>query len=180
MKKIIGLLIVLMLFSLFVPPKPAMAYGGHGWFLPGLIIGGVIGLGLAAPRYYYPPPAYYYPPRPYYYYPPPAYYYPPPPAYHYRPPAGNYPPPDATPPSEEPGQSPPAGGQIFIYPRQGQGPEKLEADRNECHAWALGQTGYDPTKPPPGDLDAAQAVRLSLDYQRALGACLDGRGYTVR
>ncbi|MBI5583071.1 MAG: hypothetical protein HY892_04550 [Deltaproteobacteria bacterium] len=170
MKKIIAVLIILTLFSLFIPPQPAEARG-YGWFLPGLIIGGAIGWGLAAPRYY-PPPYYYYPPRPYYYYPPPAYYYPPP--------VYSYPPPEAKTLPEEPASKPPSGGRLFIYPRQGQSPEKLEADRNECHAWALGQTGYDPTKPPPEDLDAARAGQMSLDYERALGACLDGRGYTVR
>jgi hypothetical protein len=44
----------------------------------------------------------------------------------------------------------------------------------------LGQTGYDPTKPPPGDLSPVQTSQKSADYQRALGACLDARGYTVR
>jgi hypothetical protein len=171
MKKIIALVILLLLCSLLVPPKPAMAHGGYGWFLPGLIIGGAIGLSMA-PRYYYPPSYYYYPPRPYYYYPPPPYY--------YTPPVYNYPPPEVKNLPEQTGQRPSAGGQLFIYPRQGQSQEKLEADRNECHAWALGQTGYDPTKTPPSDLNAAQISQMSGDYQRALGACLDGRGYTVR
>jgi hypothetical protein len=184
MKKVILLLLIVsILLSLFVQPEPAMAHGGYGWFLPGMIIGGAIGLSMV-PRYYYPPYYYYYP-RPYYY-PPPAYYYPPPPP-SYPPPPPNYPPPESsyTAPesrnlTNQSGQKPQTGGQLFIYPRMGQTQEKMEADRNECHAWALGQTGYDPTKPPPNDLNPDQIGQMSLDYQRALGACLDGRGYTVR
>ncbi len=170
MKKFIVLLIICSLLTLFVPAKQAEAHGGFGWFLPGLIIGGAIGWGLT-PRYYHPPRTYYYPP-PAYYYPPPAYDYPPP-AY------GSSPPLQDTSPRET-GPAPPSGGQIFIYPRQGQTQEKLEMDRNDCHNWALGQTAHDPTKSPPSDMSPVQIGQKSADYQRTLGACLDARGYTVR
>ncbi len=52
MKKFIGLLCILLMLTLFVPVKQAQAHGGGG-FLPGLIIGGVLGWGLT-PHYYYP------------------------------------------------------------------------------------------------------------------------------
>ena len=61
MKKLISLLGLLLGLTLLLPPEPALAYRGHGGFygyggfLPGLIIGGVLGWGLG-PRYYYPPP----------------------------------------------------------------------------------------------------------------------------
>ena len=71
------------MLTFIIPPQKVQAHG-QGW-LPGLVVGSVIGLSLAAPRYYYPPPAYNYPP-PAYYYPPPAYRYPPP-AYTVPPPA---------------------------------------------------------------------------------------------
>jgi hypothetical protein len=171
MKKLIVLLIFCSMLTLFVPPRQAEAHGGYGWFLPGLMIGGALAWGLAAPRYYYPPS--------YYHYPPPAYYYPPP-AYSYPPPAYSAPPSPADNSSPETGQVPPSGSRIFIYPRQGQIQEKLELDRTDCHNWALGQTGYDPTKPPPSNMPPAQIGQKSEDYQRALGACLDARGYTVR
>lgn len=164
MKKLICLLGILLMLTLLVPAKPAEAFrghGGHGWFLPGLIVGSVLGWGLA-PRYYY-PPAYYYPP-PAYDYPPPVYSYPPPGEVSPAPPSG--------------GQV--TGGQIFIYPRQGQSDQQLSTDRNECHNWAMDKTGYDPTKPPPAERPTAQIARQSSDYQRALDACLDGRGYTMR
>lgn len=59
--------------------------------------------------------------------------------------------------------------QLFIYPRQGQNPEQQGRDRSECSTWAGSQVGRDPASS-GGD----------PDYQRALGACLDGRGYTVK
>jgi hypothetical protein len=41
----------------------------------------------------------------------------------------------------------------------------------------VNQTGYDPVQPPAG---ASQMSQKRADYQRAMGACLDGRGYTVK
>ena len=175
MKKLACLLIILLMLTFLAPPQKAEARGGVGWILPGLIIGGAIGWSLA-PRYYY-PPAYYYPP-PAYYYPPPTYVYPPP-AYSSPPPAQASPPPAQVSPT--PPQDPPlSGGQIFIYPRQGQNEKQLLADRNECHNWAMDKTGYDPTKPPPSDMPSGEITWRSSDYHRALGACLDGRGYSMR
>jgi hypothetical protein len=83
------------------------------------------------------------------------------------------------PPKEEVSQAPPPADQMFIYPRQGQS-EKLQADdRYACHRWAVSQTGFDPTQPPGGSPES-QKIEKRADYQRALGACLDGRGYTVK
>jgi hypothetical protein len=69
--------------------------------------------------------------------------------------------------------------QVFIYPRQGQNEQQQAKDRYECHSWAVNQTHYDPTRPPAGT-PAAQMSQQRVDYQRAMGACLDGRGYTVK
>ena len=90
----------------------------------------------------------------------------------------------AKPPEGEVSQEPPSedkisSDQLFIYPRQGQSEKKQATDRYECHSWAVSQTGYDPTKPPVGaPLDQMRQKRA--DYQRAMSACLDGRGYTVK
>jgi len=164
MKIFICLACALLMLTLLVPAKQADAFRGFGWVLPGLIVGGAIGWSLA-PRYYYPPA---------YYYPPPAYYYPAPPSYTYPPPAYS------APPAGDARETPSAGGQVFIYPRQGQSPEKQTADRNECQTWAMNQTGVDLTKPPPTGMSAAQQAQKSGDYYRALEACMDGRGYTLR
>ncbi len=37
--------------------------------------------------------------------------------------------------------------EIFAYPKQGQSQEQFENDQFQCHKWAKGQTGVDPTKP---------------------------------
>jgi hypothetical protein len=61
---------------------------------------------------------------------------------------------------------------VFIYPRQDQSPQQQQSDRSECRTWASGQTGYDP-QTGAGDSRA-------INFTRALSACLEGRGYTVR
>lgn len=63
------------------------------------------------------------------------------------------------------------GNQLFIYPRQGQTADQQNRDRSECNSWAIGQTGRAP---------AANGGAMDADFQRAFGACLDGRGYTVK
>jgi hypothetical protein len=83
-----------------------------------------------------------------------------------------------TPPKEPVSQAPPPADQMFIYPRQGQSAKQQADDRFACHQWAVGQTGFDPTQPPTGT--EAQRTRDRADYQRAMAACLDGRGYTVK
>jgi hypothetical protein len=75
--------------------------------------------------------------------------------------------------------SPPVTEKTFIYPRQGQNENQQATDRYECHRWAVGQTGYDPTQP-PAVLPEVQGNQKREDYQRAQAACLEGRGYTVK
>ena len=84
------------------------------------------------------------------------------------------------PPKGEVAQAPPTtAGQLFIYPRQGQNDKQQAKDRYECHSWAVSQIGYDPTQPAV-NVPEAQKNQNRADYQRAIGACLDGRGYTVK
>src|SRR5258708_4752871 len=64
-----------------------------------------------------------------------------------------------------------SGNQLFIYPRQGQNADQQNRDRGECNSWAVSQTGYDP---------ANAGGQMDPDYMRAIGACLEGRGYTVK
>jgi YMGG-like Gly-zipper len=135
-----------------------------------------------------------------------------------------------------------AFGDVYIYPTKGQSQQQQQKDRYECHTWAVQQTGFDPSRPPPAapaapqqggevvrgaargalvgtvggaiagnagrgagagaamggllggmrKMDKAraqqqqQAQQLNVSaqqragYDRALGACLEGRGYTVR
>jgi hypothetical protein len=76
--------------------------------------------------------------------------------------------------------SPPTGGDnIFVYPKNGQSPDQQAKDRYECHRWAADQTGFDPTRG-SGGVPPEQAGPRRADYYRAMNACLEGRGYTVR
>jgi hypothetical protein len=82
------------------------------------------------------------------------------------------------PPKEEVSQAPPPAEQMFIYPRLGQSEQQQADDKYACHRWAVSQTSFDPTQPPEGT--PAQRADKHADYQRAMGACLEGRGYTVK
>jgi len=53
----------------------------------------------------------------------------------------------------------------IIYPRNGQDAARTEADRQECNRWATTQPN---------------AVADASVFQRAVEACMDGRGYTMR
>jgi hypothetical protein len=94
------------------------------------------------------------------------------------------PPPNADQPAPPP-DAPPSAAQmdLIIYPKNGQSKDQQAADQYECHTWAKGQTGFDPTLPAgsgqpagggPGDPNAARA-----NYNRAMSACLQARGYQV-
>jgi hypothetical protein len=85
--------------------------------------------------------------------------------------------PGAPPPA--PGGAHPEGEDLFIYPQNGQSPDQQATDRYECHKWAASQTGFDPTLP-GGGVDPEQTVAQGADYKRAMRACLEGRGYSVR
>ena len=52
-----------------------------------------------------------------------------------------------------------------IYPRNGQSPQQTEADRQDCNRWATTQ---------PAALADASV------FKRAVEACMDGRGYSMR
>jgi hypothetical protein len=68
---------------------------------------------------------------------------------------------------------------LFIYPRLGQSEKQQSDDRYACHRWAVSQTQYDPTQP-PGSAPGTQTSQKRAEYNRAMAACLDARGYTVK
>jgi hypothetical protein len=174
MKKVAWVILVLTMVIFLVNPLSSDARGGYGGGHGGGYYGGyggghyggygggyydwwapwaVIGGAAVLAPYYYPP---------YYYAPPPVVIREQPPVYQ---PAPSVPPSTAE--------------RMFIYPRKGQS-EKLQAkDRYECHRWVLSQTGYDPIQPTSG-MPEVQLNHMRADYQRAMGACLDGRGYTMK
>ena len=155
MKKVACAVLILTMVIFLINPFSSDARGGHwGWWAPWAVVGGAAVL---APYYYAP----YYSP----------YYAPPTVIIREQPPVYFQPAPSVTPPSTE---------RIFVYPRQGQSEELQAKDRYECHSWAVSQTGHDPTQPSAGDMPEAQRNQMRADYNRAQGACLDGRGYTMR
>jgi hypothetical protein len=90
--------------------------------------------------------------------------------------AQTQPPPDAAPPPP-PGAAP--GDDFFVYPKNGQ-PEELQAkDKFECHKWASQQSGFDPTVS-GGGVAPDQNASARSQYNRAITACLEGRGYSVK
>jgi len=153
MKKVTCAVFIFTMIVFLVNPLSSDARGGYwGWWAPWAIIGGAAVL---APYYgpYYGP-----------------YYAPPPVVIREQPPVYINPAPALIPSSAE---------RIFIYPRKGQSEELQAKDRYECHRWAVSQIGYDPTQPTSG-MPETQLNQMRVDYNRAMGACLDGRGYTMR
>ncbi len=51
--------------------------------------------------------------------------------------------------------------QLFIYPTKGQNAQQQSRDKYECHAWAVQQTGFDPSNP-----QSAQPQRQAAAPQR--------------
>ena len=76
-------------------------------------------------------------------------------------------------------RSTPASDQPFIYPKSGQSEKQQATDRYECHSWATNETHYDPTLP-GGGVPANEAGDKRAAYFRAMTACLEGRGYSVK
>ena len=81
--------------------------------------------------------------------------------------------------TDAPPPPPSDNGDVFIYPKSGQSEDDQARDKYECHKWAQGQSGFDPTQP-NGGLPPEQANQQRGAYQRAMGACLEGRGYSVK
>jgi hypothetical protein len=83
------------------------------------------------------------------------------------------------PPQGEVSKVAPSSGQLFIYPSKGQSQEQQADDRYACHSWAVSQTGYDPTRL-DGQEGQADTKQGREDYNRAMAACLEARGYSVK
>jgi len=96
----------------------------------------------------------------------------------------------AAPPDDADQESLPAGGgdggppaqgpapDFIIYPKNGQTKDQQAADEFECHSWAKTQSGFDPTQP-DGGVSPNEVDRSHSNYDRAMSACLQGRGYQV-
>lgn len=83
------------------------------------------------------------------------------------------------PPEKEVSEQSPIADRIFIYPKKGQSEQQQATDRYECHSWSTDQSGFDPTKP-GGNVADSEYTNKRNDYQRAMKACLEARGYSVQ
>jgi hypothetical protein len=72
---------------------------------------------------------------------------------------------DSAAPAAPPPPPAPSAPDPIVYPRNGQSAAQTEVDRRECNTWATTQR------------NAMNDARI---FQRAVEACLEGRGYTVR
>ncbi|MDO9074097.1 MAG: DUF6515 family protein [Rubrivivax sp.] len=70
-------------------------------------------------------------------------------------------------------------GKTYVYPTLSQSAEQQATDEYGCHKWAVTQSGFDPSGAATGQAPGPTPARRG-DYERARGACLEGRGYTVR
>ena len=67
---------------------------------------------------------------------------------------------------------------VFLYPRNGQSADQQARDRYDCYRFAVAQSGFDPLRT-SGSAPAPAAEQQS-DFDRAQGACFEGRGYSNR
>jgi hypothetical protein len=85
----------------------------------------------------------------------------------------------AAPPGATPPAAPMPSSDLYVYPQAGQSADQVASDKYECHKWAQSQSGFDPTQS-SGGVPPEQAGSARDNYQRALSACLEGKGYSVR
>jgi len=85
------------------------------------------------------------------------------------------------PPAEADDQTQPSysADELFIYPKHNQSEQQQADDRYTCHRWSVEQTHYDPTQP-VANQSGDSLTQQREEYQRAMKACLEGKGYSVR
>ena len=62
-----------------------------------------------------------------------------------------------------------ATGKVFAYPKSGQSEQQQATDQQECREWASTEAGA-----------GATTAVTSTDFNRAVVACLEGRGYSAK
>jgi hypothetical protein len=85
-----------------------------------------------------------------------------------------------TPPPPGPGaaQTPMHVHGLIVTPKNGQTGDQQWSDRYACDSWSKTQSGFDPAQAPTG-VSASELASKRDQYQRAMSACFEGRGYTV-
>jgi len=83
--------------------------------------------------------------------------------------------PDARPdvvPASRPAVAPDT--QVFVYPAASQSPEQLDRDRYECNAWAVRETGFDPSLPTVAPHQRVQVVSVQPQGSDVLAGAATG------
>ena len=70
-------------------------------------------------------------------------------------------------------------GGAYIYPSRGQTQEQQNKDRYECSQWAISQSGFDPSKPPPTNPSSAQQPQGQAVRGAARGAAAGAIGGAI-
>ena len=68
---------------------------------------------------------------------------------------------------------------FYVYPTQRPDAEQAGGRSLRMSLWSKTQTGFDPTQP-GGGVPAARDGASREQYQRAMTACLEARGYSVK
>jgi hypothetical protein len=69
---------------------------------------------------------------------------------------------------------PVAAAELFVYPNKGQSQEQQAKDRYECHTWAVGQTGFDPSRAPAANAPEKPAPAEKKGARGAIGGAALG------
>lgn len=71
------------------------------------------------------------------------------------------------------------GADMYVYPKDGQDNAQQDKDTYECHSWAVGQTGFDPTKPPSTSTQTQSSSGGQVARGAAKGAAVGAVGGAI-
>lgn len=63
--------------------------------------------------------------------------------------------------------------EVYAYPKKGQSKQLQQRDYYDCYLWASERSGYQPAQD-------NQSAHSAKNYRRAMSACLEARGYSVK
>jgi hypothetical protein len=66
------------------------------------------------------------------------------------------------------------GADMIAYPARGQSANQQARDRSQCENWSMNQSGYN-----PAHVTQYTTPVMADSYNRSMGACMSGRGYSL-
>lgn len=67
-----------------------------------------------------------------------------------------------------------AAAQVFVYPKEGQNEQQQMKDQQECQAWAIQQSGYNPASMASAPVYTSQGAQQGSAVKGAAGGALRG------